>query len=110
MGHIEKDNYENMYLDSDEVRFVRNMAWLRGTYSSLRQHDMDASFCNDPKPIRRVVHNYSTALTMGYFKVREVEVRNCGYTTLADVGNCFNKKCLGDVDLPVDELDSLPQE
>lgn len=46
---------------------------------------MVRTFREDPKAFRNVVERHGTALQMGHFKVREVEVRSRGYTILENV-------------------------
>lgn len=47
---------------------------------------------------------------MGYFKIREVEVRKRGYTILEDVADPLDKTFVRHVAVYLDELDSLRKE
>lgn len=78
MGRVTSDKYENLHLDAEEVPFIRDMAWIWGTYGALCQHDMVESFRDNPTAFRRVVQHHGTTLAMEYFKVCEVKVLKRG--------------------------------
>ena len=97
MGHIPKGHYANILFDANEVRFIREMAWLWGTYGAMRLHGMVNSFRDEPGAISSVIRNHGHGLAMGYFKAAEVEVRERGYTILEDMAEAdpLNKEFRG---------------
>lgn len=40
MENIQRDHYANLHLDADEVRFIRNLELIWGTYGAIPQQDM----------------------------------------------------------------------
>lgn len=91
MGNILPGHYANMHFSRVEVKFLRDMAWLWGTYGEVVQHDMGQSFRDNPNAFRRAVELHDTPLAMCFFKYRQVEVMERGYTILEDFGDPLNK-------------------
>lgn len=67
-------------------------------------------FSDNPTALRRVTQHYFNALDVPYFMDRDMEVLERGYSVLEYVFDPLTKEYLWNVDVPFDELESLPKE
>lgn len=63
---------------------------------------MTASFHDDQKAFRLVALHYGNDIPRGYFMAQEGEMHDCRCKLMEEIGENFNKKYFGIVELPFD--------